>query len=59
MITDEEAIRRTLVEYCFLLDSGDWDEWAELYEPDAVFAVPAAGTEVRGRDAIRRWMSET
>jgi uncharacterized protein (TIGR02246 family) len=58
-MSDEEAIRQVLAQYCLLLDMGDFDGWAELYEEDAVFAVPAANSEVRGREAIRRWMSET
>jgi uncharacterized protein (TIGR02246 family) len=59
VITDEEAIRQVLAEYCLLLDAGDFDRWAELYEEDAIFAVPAANSEVRGRTEIRQWMSDT
>jgi ketosteroid isomerase-like protein len=59
MSSDEEAVRRVLVEYCRYLDAGELDKWSELYEHDAVFAVPAANREIGGRDAIRRWMADT
>jgi uncharacterized protein (TIGR02246 family) len=59
MTSDEEAIRAVLAQYCALLDAGEFDRWAELYDDDAVFAVPAASSEVRGRAAIRQWMADT
>lgn len=59
MPSEEDAIRRMLVECSMLLDAGDWDGWAEHYDEDGVHAVPAASFEVRGRGAIRRWMAAT
>jgi ketosteroid isomerase-like protein len=56
-MTDEEAIRRTLSEYCQLLDDGRFDEWADIFATDATF-VPL-GHLVTGRDAIRSWAYET
>ena len=57
--SEEEAIRRALVEYATLLDTGAWDDWADLYAEDGVHAVPAASFEVRRRANIRKWMAAT
>lgn len=48
----ESEIRRTLAEYCQLLDDGRFDQWVELFSDDAAFAV--AGQVARGRDAVRQ-----
>jgi 3-phenylpropionate/cinnamic acid dioxygenase small subunit len=47
----EQAIRRTLAEYCQLLDDGRFDEWVEVFSEDVVFAV--MGQVARGRAAVR------
>lgn len=48
----EQAIRRTLAEYCQLLDDGRFDEWVEVFSDDVVFAV--MGQVARGRAAVRQ-----
>lgn len=48
----EQAIRRTLAEYCQLLDDGRFDEWVELFSADVAFSV--MGQVAHGREAVRR-----
>lgn len=48
----EHAIRRTLAEYCQLLDDGRFDEWVEVFTEDGVLAV--MGHVARGRAAVRQ-----
>jgi hypothetical protein len=38
--------------------SGDWSKWAELFTEDATYVEHHYGT-FGGREAIRRWISET
>lgn len=52
----ESAIRRTLTRYCQRCDDGDFGSWAELFEPDATFAV--LGRTYEGRDAIRGFIEK-
>jgi ketosteroid isomerase-like protein len=57
-LTAENGIRRTLAEYCLLVDDGDFDGWAGLFSPDAV--LKGNGDRLaEGRDAIRRWIAES
>jgi 3-phenylpropionate/cinnamic acid dioxygenase small subunit len=56
-MTEEDGIRRTLAEYCQLLDDGRFDDWAEVFAADATF-MPL-GNVVTGREAIRAWAYET
>jgi hypothetical protein len=34
-----EGVRRTLAQYCQLCDDGRWDDWIDLFTPDARFHV--------------------
>jgi len=52
--TPEEGVRRTLAQYCQLCDDGRFDEWAELFTPDASFVV--MGRVHTGREAIRAFI---
>ncbi len=56
-MTDEEGIRRLLAMYSQLCDDGRFDEFAELFTPDAEFRV--MGGVHSGRDAIKAFMSAT
>ena len=38
--------------------SHDWDEWADLFTEDATYVEHLYGT-MAGREAIRRWITET
>lgn len=38
--------------------SGSWDQWAELFTEDAEYVEHLYGT-MRGREAIRAWITET
>lgn len=54
-LEDKDAIRDLLYTYCFKMDSGAFDEWAELFAEDGVF-VPLPDQEVAGRAAIRAFI---
>ena len=45
------GIRRTLAEYCQLLDDGRFDEWLDVFTEDVTFAV--MGNVARGRGQVR------
>ncbi len=47
----EDAIRRTLFEYCRLIDDGRFDEWAELFVEDGRFSI--LGSQCASREEIR------
>ena len=51
----KDAIRDVLHSYCFRLDAGEFDSWAELFTTDAVF-VPSPDQECHGRAAIRDYI---
>lgn len=54
MTEDQDQIRRTLAEYCQLLDDGRFDQWADLFAEDARLVL--LGKVTTGRDAIRSYM---
>lgn len=57
-----EAVRHTISDYLFSLDSGHWDELAGLFAEDAVLEVTDFVTidgTYRGRDAIRAFYAST
>ena len=51
----EEDIRRTLARYCMLVDDGRFDEWVELFRPEARMHV--MGNTHQGREALLAFMS--
>jgi uncharacterized protein (TIGR02246 family) len=51
---DRDPIRRTLAEYCQLLDDGRFDQWAELFTEDARLVL--LGRVTTGRGAILDYM---
>jgi 3-phenylpropionate/cinnamic acid dioxygenase small subunit len=53
----DREIRRTLAEYCQLLDDGRFDEWSQLFADDVTFAV--MGQVLHGRDAVRGMIEPT
>jgi ketosteroid isomerase-like protein len=53
-MNDEEGIRRTIAEYCQLVDDGNFDEWIGLYVEDAVHE--SGGRVYRGRAAIEEFI---
>jgi 3-phenylpropionate/cinnamic acid dioxygenase small subunit len=55
-VTDEEAIRRTIAQYCQLCDDGCFDEWADLYTDDATFRV--MGETHSGRAAVKAFIEK-
>jgi len=55
-VSDEEAIRRTLAEYCQFCDDGRFDEWAELFTEDARFSV--LGQTHEGRATVKAWIGK-
>lgn len=51
-LRDRLAICALKARYCRLLDTKQWDEWAQLFTEDYVMDVSAAGgTCIEGRDA--------
>ncbi len=50
-----EGIRRTLMQYAQLCDDGRFDEWVDLFTPDARFHVMGATHE--GRAAIQAFIT--
>jgi uncharacterized protein (TIGR02246 family) len=52
-VTPDEAVRALIVAYAARLDAGDLDGVAALFA-DAVVRPAASGTELRGREAVRR-----
>lgn len=55
--TIDTEVRRTLAAYCQTVDDGRFDDFAELWAPDAVLRV--LDDEFRGRDAIRSWIERS
>jgi 3-phenylpropionate/cinnamic acid dioxygenase small subunit len=53
---DEHLIRRTLAEYSRWCDDGRFDEWADLFTPEARLVIGGEATE--GRESIRALMAE-
>jgi uncharacterized protein (TIGR02246 family) len=53
----ENAVRRTLVEYCQTLDDGRFDEWIDLFTTDIVFTV--MGQRLEGRGPLREFIEPT
>jgi uncharacterized protein (TIGR02246 family) len=53
----ENAVRRTLAEYCQTLDDGRFDEWVDLFTDDVVFTV--MGHRLLGRAEVRAFIEPT
>jgi 3-phenylpropionate/cinnamic acid dioxygenase small subunit len=50
-VSDEEQIRRTLAEFCVLLDERRFLEWSDLFTDDGIFCEHVT------REAIFTWIS--
>jgi ketosteroid isomerase-like protein len=55
-VSDEDAIRRTIAQYCQLCDDGRFDEWADLYTDDATFSV--MGMTYTGRADVKAFIEK-
>lgn len=55
-MSDEDAIRRTIAQYCQLCDEGRFDEWADLYVEDATFSV--MGRTYIGRADVQAFIEQ-
>jgi ketosteroid isomerase-like protein len=55
-MSDEEAIRNLMADYCQLVDDERFDAFAELFTDDAVVTAKLAGTTYRGPDEIRGFL---
>ena len=51
----KDAIRDLMYMYCYRMDAGEFDAWAELFTVDGVFE-PAPDQECHGRVAIRDYI---
>jgi 3-phenylpropionate/cinnamic acid dioxygenase small subunit len=52
VVEEKEAIRDVLSAYCFYMDDGKFDQWADLFSEDAVFEAGPQG-KMQGRAAIK------
>lgn len=57
VIEEKEAIRDVLSAYCFYVDDGEFDKWADLFSEDAVFDAGPQG-KMQGRAAIRDFIAK-
>lgn len=57
VIEEKEAIRDVLSAYCFYVDDGEFDKWADLFSEDAVFDAGPQG-KTQGRAAIRDFIAK-
>lgn len=55
-MSDHEAIRDLMSEYCHLLDDQNFEELAELFTEDAVVTAKIAAKTFEGRDQIRGYL---
>lgn len=57
VLEEKEAIRDVLSAYCFYVDNGEFDKWAELFTEDGMFdSGPLA--KVQGRAAIKDFITK-
>jgi 3-phenylpropionate/cinnamic acid dioxygenase small subunit len=52
--SDEDRIRTTIAQYCHFCDDGRWDEWLDLYAPEAQFTV--MGRTYEGHEELRAFI---
>ena len=57
VLEEKEAIRDVLSAYCFYVDNGEFDKWADLFTEDGVFDAGAL-SKVQGRTAIKEFISK-
>lgn len=55
MSNDIEGVRRTIAQYCHLVDDALWDDWAQLFTADATFSV--MGKTMKGHDELKAFLS--
>ena len=55
-MSEEEAIRDLMSEYCHLIDDERFEDFMELFTEDAVVTAKIAGTTYRGRQEIRGFL---
>jgi 3-phenylpropionate/cinnamic acid dioxygenase small subunit len=55
-MSDEDAIRRTIAQYCHFCDDGRFDDWADLYTDDATFSV--MGNTYTGRAEVKAFIEK-
>lgn len=51
-----EGIRYLLAEYCHTIDDGRDEEWADLFDTEAVFTLDGLGV-LSGRDSVRTFVN--
>jgi len=57
VLEEKEAIRDVLSAYCFYVDNGEFDKWAELFTEDGVFDAGPLG-KIQGRKAIKEFITK-
>jgi len=56
ILEEKEAIRDLMSAYCFHVDNGEFDKFADLFTGDGVFEAGPLG-KLRGRSAIREFIA--
>jgi len=54
VLEEKDAIRELIARYCFFIDGGQYDEWAETFAEEAIFEVSGM-FKFEGRKAIREF----
>lgn len=56
LLEEKDAIHETLANYCFYVDAGELDQWANLFTEDATFDAGALA-KCTGRATIQRFLA--
>lgn len=56
ILEEKEAIRELMSEYCFHVDNGEFDKFADLFTVDGIFETGMPG-RLQGRRAIRDFVA--
>jgi len=57
VLEEKDAIRELLARYCFHFDLGAFDDWIDLFTPDAVFDVGPRG-RFAGQVGLRHFLKD-
>lgn len=58
VLEEKDAIHETIANYCFYVDAGELDKWADLFTDDGIFDAGDLG-RCTGKDAIRAFIEPT
>lgn len=55
MLEEKDAIRELMARYCFHFDSGEFDQWLDLFTKDGAFDLGARG-RFSGRESLQKFL---